>query len=111
MPTYEYECARHGVFEAVRSMKESGEPQSCPDCGVLSPRVVVTAAAFAGMPSTLRTAHAINERSAHEPKTSASLRHKLGCACCSSGTKRSSALTLADGSKSFPSKRPWMISH
>jgi len=111
MPTYEYECARHGVFDAVRPMKESSLPQSCPDCGTLSPRVVATAVAFAGMPSALRTAHAINERSAHEPKTSASLSHKPGCSCCSSTRKRSSALTLPDGSKTLVGKRPWMVGH
>lgn len=116
MPTYEYECARHGVFETMRSMKESSVPQPCPDCGTRSPRVMITAAAFAGMSDSLRTAHARNERSANEPKTSASLRHKAGCSCCSTsakklGAKKSATLTLPDGSKAFPSKRPWMISH
>ncbi len=111
MPTYEYECPHHGAFEAMRAMSESRASQSCPDCGIAAPRVVLTAAAFAAMPSANRKAHTINERSAHEPKTSASLRHKPGCSCCSTGTKKSNALTLPDGSKAFPSKRPWMISH
>jgi hypothetical protein len=94
----------------MRSMSESRAPQSCPDCGVPAPRVMLTAVAFAGMPAANRKAHAINERSAHEPKTSASLRHKPGCGCCSPKSK-SNSLTLPDGSKAFPSKRPWMISH
>jgi putative FmdB family regulatory protein len=111
MPTYEYECARHGAFEALRSMSEARAPQSCPDCGVLAPRVVLTAAAFAAMPAANRKAHAVNERSAHEPKTSASLRHKPGCGCCSPRIGKSNSLTLPDGTKAFPSKRPWMISH
>jgi putative FmdB family regulatory protein len=111
MPTYEYECVHHGVFETMRSMKESSFPQPCPDCGRLAPRVVVTAAAFAGTPAAQRTAHAINERSASEPKTSASMRHKSGCSCCSSNARSSTTVKLPDGSKSFPSKRPWMISH
>lgn len=112
MPTYEYECPSHGFFEAMRSMSESAQPQSCPDCGVPAPRVVMTAAAVAGMSASQRSAHAINERSAHEPLTSASLRHKPGCSCCSTGSKRkSTTLKLPDGSKAFPSKRPWMISH
>src|SRR5690606_33920936 len=100
-----------GIFEAVRSMKQSGEPQSCPDCGELAPRVVITAAAFAGMPAAQRAAHAINERSTHEPKTSESLKHKSGCSCCSSSARTSTILKLPDGSKTFPTKRPWMISH
>jgi putative FmdB family regulatory protein len=111
MPTYEYECSRHGVFEAVHSMRESGVPQSCPDCGALAARVVITAAAVAGMPRAQRDAHAVNERSAHEPKTSASLRHKPGCSCCLPNAKRSVVVKSRDGSKAFPTKRPWMISH
>ncbi|MEO1363845.1 MAG: zinc ribbon domain-containing protein, partial [Pseudomonadota bacterium] len=38
--------------------------------------------------------------------------HGPNCSCCSGGSTRpSKTLHHADGSKSFPTKRPWMISH
>jgi len=36
--------------------------------------------------------------------------HPAGCGCCA-GAKRGATVTAQDGSKAFPSKRPWMISH
>jgi hypothetical protein len=60
------------------------------------------------MPTAVRQAHAVNERSAHEPRTSA--RHGAGCSCCGGGRK-SNAVQAPNGAKSFPAKRPWMISH
>ena len=109
MPIYEYECADCGGFTASRPLAQYREPQPCPDCGASAPRALLTAPAFAGMPSVTRQAHAINERSAHEPRSSAQ-GHGAGCGCCGGG-KKSSAVTGADGSKTFPNRRPWMISH
>jgi putative FmdB family regulatory protein len=37
--------------------------------------------------------------------------HGPGCSCCSGGARRSRTAKAADGKKSFPSARPWMISH
>jgi hypothetical protein len=37
--------------------------------------------------------------------------HGPGCACCGGGKSKSRAVTGADGSKTFPADRPWMISH
>jgi hypothetical protein len=62
------------------------------------------------MDGATRNAHATNERSAHAPKSSKSLGHGSGCSCCS-GKKPSKAIYRADGGKTFPSARPWMISH
>jgi hypothetical protein len=53
-------------------------------------------------------AHAVNERSADSPKRSSG--HGPGCGCCG-GKTSSGTLRRPDGSKSFPAKRPWMISH
>jgi putative FmdB family regulatory protein len=108
MPIYEYACGQCGGFTVMRPMARSSEPHPCPDCGAQAPRVIATAPAFAGMPAVVRQAHAVNERSAHEPKQSP--RHGAGCSCCS-GAGKSSAARTADGKKSFPGKRPWMISH
>jgi len=56
------------------------------------------------------SAHGINERAADSPKRLS--QHGPGCACCSGKSgKGRSTLRLPDGSKSFPSARPWMISH
>lgn len=108
MPAYEYECTECGAFTAIRPMSVSGDPQTCPGCGEMAPRAILTAPAFAGMPAARRIAHATNERAAHEPKQSS--KHGAGCGCCSGGRKTAAA-AAADGVKSFPSKRPWMISH
>jgi hypothetical protein len=64
------------------------------------------------MPAAKRLAHAANERSAHAPQTLTSLKasHGAGCACCSGKLSRMTRRGK-DGSKSFPTSRPWMISH
>ncbi len=110
MPVYEYACAECGPFAALRPMAEYADPQSCPDCGSESPRVMLTAPMLAGMDAGRRTAFATNERSANEPKSTK--KHGAGCGCCSGGGKKG-RLTMygKDGSKSFPTSRPWMISH
>lgn len=111
MPVYEYECEQHGVFEALQSMAAFQEPCSCPECGGESPRVLFTAPALGSRNRANIKAHGINERAADSPKRSGT--HGPGCGCCSGGKKKSSRKTLhrPDGSKSFPSSRPWMISH
>ncbi len=113
MPVYEYACEDCGGFTAVRPMAEHRAPQPCPGCGVPAPRALLTAPAFSALPAATRQAHATNERSAHAPKTAAEYaagkRHGPGCGCC--GTGKSNAVKAPDGSKIFPAKRPWMISH
>lgn len=111
MPTYEYACSHCGSFTAMRPMAQYREPQPCPGCGARAPRALLSAPAFTGMPAASRIAHATNERSAHAPRSSADVgkRHGAGCSCCSTG--KSNAVKGADGSRTFPTKRPWMISH
>ncbi len=110
MPVYEYLCAEHGAFEAIRPMADYKSPCPCPDCGAQAPRVMLTVPRLAALDTATRRAHETNERSAHEPKSTRS--HGPGCGCCSGAkTAKSKTLHRPDGSKSFPSKRPWMISH
>ncbi|CAN2536592.1 hypothetical+protein [Methylocapsa aurea] len=104
MPIYEYLCEDCGPFTAMRKMADYLEPCDCPDCGTSAPRVVLTAPRAALMSSTSRSAFEANERSRHEPRRSSA--HGAGCACCSGASKASTG-----GAKSFPSARPWMISH
>ena len=115
MPTYDYACAGCGGFEAIRSIARRDEPAACPDCGTACARVLVAAPQLACMDAGERSARATNERAQHAPRSSAEgygrLRHPSGCGCCGGAGKRSSTVKAPDGSKAFPSKRPWMISH
>ncbi|MGH2343013.1 FmdB family zinc ribbon protein [Segnochrobactraceae bacterium EtOH-i3] len=114
MPIYDYECDRCGPFSEMRPMAQSAEPCACPECGTASARAFFTMPALATMDAGRRTAHATNERASHEPISSKSERaqrlHGANCACCKPGKSRSTVYR-ADGAKSFPSSRPWMISH
>lgn len=104
MPVYDYACPQCGPFEELRPMAEFQAPQACPSCGEESPRVVLTAPGLALMEAGRRTALATNERSANAPKRAGG--HGPNCGCAAhGGAKRSTA------AKSFPSARPWMISH
>jgi hypothetical protein len=75
---------------------------------------MLTAPRLTGMSSARRNAHAVNERSAHEPAVTGSERghrHSASCGCGSSKPKAAAARAERPVAKSFPSKRPWMISH
>ncbi len=110
MPVYEYECTEHGVFESLRPMADYQLPHACPSCGMHAPRVVVTAISLGDVPTATRKAHERNERSAHAPTSSRESKHGAGCSCCSP-RKPSKTVTTPGGGKSFPTQRPWMISH
>jgi len=112
VPVYEYLCNDCGPFTDMRPMAEYDAPQDCPHCAVQAPRVILTAPRFSCMPAEKRKSHAINERSANAPKTLNEYKasHGPGCGCCS--TKPSRLVTKTrSGAKSFPTARPWMISH
>ncbi|WP_420863497.1 FmdB family zinc ribbon protein [Algirhabdus cladophorae] len=110
MPVYEYHCTDCGAFEAMAPMSKFADPCDCPACGTSARRVMLTAPNVSFVSTSLRVGHATNERSADAPKRTST--HGPGCSCCSGGSKKSSTtLHRPDGSKSFPTKRPWMISH
>ncbi|HYG89437.1 MAG TPA: zinc ribbon domain-containing protein [Azospirillum sp.] len=113
MPVYEYECRACGGFTALRPMAEFQDPQPCPECGAVAPRVIHTAPAFAGMPAAARRARATNERSADSPRLSSQGGHVHGPGCgCGAGQKTPNrTLYHANGAKSFPTNRPWVINH
>lgn len=114
MPTYDYECRDCGGFDALRPLGERDAPAACPACGAASPRVFASAPRLALMEDGTRRALAVNERARHEPRSSRDyqrLRHPAGCGCCSTGRSGSRTVTAANGAKSFPGQRPWMISH
>jgi putative FmdB family regulatory protein len=113
MPVYEYLCNACGPFTDMRPMSECDDPQDCPRCDGSAPRVILTAPNFFCMPSDRRIALATNERSAHAPKTLAEYKasHGPGCGCCSSKKPARAVAKTESGAKSFPTARPWMISH
>ncbi|MEM1278074.1 MAG: zinc ribbon domain-containing protein [Pseudomonadota bacterium] len=107
MPVYEYRCEEHGPFEAMRPMSECSAPYACPVCGRQAPRVMLSAPNVANMGSEKRFAQATNERSADSPKKLST----HGPDGSRGKTPGQRALHRADGAKSFPSSRPWMLSH
>ena len=106
MPAYDYMCKACGPFTEVRPMLEYALPMACPICRQTSPRALLQVPGIAAMSTGQRKAHATNERSAHAPRVRSG-GHGAGCKCCSSGSKR----TAPAAAKTFPSARPWMISH
>jgi hypothetical protein len=90
------------MFSAVRPMAAYDLPADCPCCGQAAPRTL-TLPQLAGMDGARRVAAAVNERSAHAPRSTRS--HGAGCPCC-----RPKAAT-AGVVKGAAGKRPWMISH
>jgi putative FmdB family regulatory protein len=117
MPTYEYDCRQCGGFDALRSIARRNDPAVCPGCGTASARVLVSAPHLARLDAATRTALTTNERAAHAPRSSRDgaagyqrLKHPAGCGCCATGI-RSATVRAPSGAKSFPGKRPWMISH
>jgi len=113
MPVYDYECESCGAFTRMRPMAECELTSDCPRCGADAPRAFLTAPYFSGMSSERRLAHAINECSAHAPQRlaeRAAQQHGAGCGCCQKRPARK-VQRGKSGAKSFPSARPWMLSH
>ena len=117
MPTYEYECEQCGGFDALRSIAKRNEAAACPACGGESPRVLSSAPHLSRVAAGTRRAIETNERAANAPRSSKDpsagnqrLRHPAGCGCCAPAG-RSATARSPGGAKSFPGKRPWMISH
>lgn len=108
MPLYDYECQTCGIFSEFQSVEHFGDDCACPDCGQAAPRRLLSVPHFSTASRSGMKAHAINEKNAHMPETTArSGKHPPGCSCC--GTKRQAKSDNA--AKTFPGTRPWMISH
>lgn len=105
MPVYEYICHDCGPFEEIAPLSRFAEPCDCPSCGASSSRLlsVPQVSAVSGL---TRRAHEVNERSADSPK-----RAKANGLTPSGPRINTRAARAADGSKSLPGTRPWMLSH
>jgi putative FmdB family regulatory protein len=108
MPIYDYLCADCGSFQDERPMAEYDSPQPCPGCGGSAPRALLSAPSFALMDGGKRRAHATNEKSAHAPRVARG--HGASCGCCKPAKRKAEAVS-APAAKSFPGRRPWMLSH
>lgn len=134
MPLYDYKCREHGLFHELATMDKAGEPCACPKCGVLSARVIVIPPQLLVMAKERKKRFEINEKARHEPiianvsnnlselniNRKKSSRYQDKCNCGSThplqlkpnkGKLQQQLVYLPDGSKIFPSQRPWMISH
>ncbi len=132
MPLYDYKCREHGLFHELATMDRAALPCACPQCGKPSARVLMIPPEVLRMAPKRRQVQARNEQAAHAPRLSttdsradlaARQRHEMNkrsCACpghqAEAGNPdrsalRQQAIYLPDGSKVFPSQRPWMISH
>ncbi len=110
MPIYDYLCDACGPFTALQPMSAYEADMNCPECGGAAPRALLSVPHFAVMDAGRRKAHALNERNAHMPATSAGTgRHPRGCACCKPAGKRQADAPAAMKTATGP--RPWMISH
>lgn len=114
MPIYEYQCKNcERQFEQMRAMAEYRDPCECPWCGHEAGRILLTAPKLNDMKASVRRAHQINERSAHEPRSTA--RHQCGPGCNHNhNASAAKAATTQQGGpnlKMQPGKRPWMIGH
>jgi putative FmdB family regulatory protein len=108
MPLYTFDCARCGTFDALTTIAKRNDARACPQCGTATMRNAVTAAALACMPRHVRGAAEINERNQHEPRHSSQHHHGATAQC----KPRSGGGDVARAkAKTFPQKRPWMISH
>ncbi|MDO5104230.1 MAG: zinc ribbon domain-containing protein [Lautropia sp.] len=122
MPLYDYLCPDCGPFDAMRSINQRDRAH-CPACGLAAPLALLHAPHVSGMSAELRTAHAVNERAQHAPRSSRDggyqrLRHPSGCGCCAPSARKSSDASASSSTSSatssarmFPGRRPWMISH
>lgn len=108
MPIYEYKCVSCGLFQSMQSMSDWSKPQQCPNCKQVSNRVISAPNLSKGNNAHIR-AHAINERSQHEPKHACkghSHDHKHDKSNHASVAEKNGSTV-----KSFPNQRPWMIGH
>jgi len=130
MPVYDYKCPQHGLFHELGVMETSGSPCACPQCGTQSARIIMIPPDVLAMAPEQRKAMANNEKARHQPiisstdsRAEAADQQRFALkqgdkqgGCCSQHRQKNSALKqqvvfLPDGSKVFPSQRPWMISH
>lgn len=116
MPFYDYDCRACGSFSVLRTLEDRNLPARCPACQMLARRAM-TAPSLSLMAASLRSAHARNEKSRHEPGVQKRHRCGSGCGCGSPKTSRNKPTRTVDLGKAgrfespLKKKRPWMLGH
>jgi putative FmdB family regulatory protein len=67
MPTYEYRCDQHGVFEITRPLGKAPESITCLECGAEARRVFSVGMVRTGSRTAILSAMDHAEKSRHEP--------------------------------------------
>jgi putative FmdB family regulatory protein len=67
MPLYDYECEQCGPIREWGNIEDASKRIVCAACGSQASRVI-SAPNLALMAATIRTVHARNEHSSHEPR-------------------------------------------
>ena len=113
MPVYDYLCDDCGPFTDMRPMAECDEPQDCPQCaGVIAARDPDRAEFLLHAVRQAQGArHQRAQRQRAEDARSIQGLARSGLRLLL-GQKPSRLVTKTrSGAKSFPTARPWMISH
>lgn len=117
MPFYDYDCPGCGGFSLLRPLADRNQPARCPACQMPARRAM-TAPNLSLLAAPVRSAHARNEKSRHEPGIQTRHRCGGGCGCGSPKTAKPDArkrkVNLGQaGVFEAPSrrKRPWMLGH
>jgi putative FmdB family regulatory protein len=115
MPLYDYECPTCGSFREWRSMSQYRRGAACPTCGKSAARSVATP--ILAMDAGRRKSHAINEKSAHEPRVVRRRRgdpipqHDAHADLVSARAERASKHCGHQHAKAHASHHPWMVRH
>jgi putative FmdB family regulatory protein len=115
MPLYEYECRSCGPFREWQSISNYQKPAKCPECRRSAKRSIATPTL--GMDSGLRNAHAINERSADEPRVVRRRRgdpipqHNAHADLLRVREERSKRGREPRKAKAHAAHHPWMVGH
>ncbi|MEO0915141.1 MAG: zinc ribbon domain-containing protein, partial [Pseudomonadota bacterium] len=73
MPMYTYTCRACGDFNEMAPLSQFDAPCTCPTCGLLSERNLLSVPQVSNVTPLTRAAHRINERASDSPKRSKAL--------------------------------------
>lgn len=126
MPLYDYICEACGPFRDWASLANAEALVPCPVCGASAGRSIAMPF-LAIMNPNARTAHARNERSAHEPRVMSRQelaasgrkrsevfgdnRHRLNQQGCAHGHHHEAPGRKGRFQRAHSSSRPWMMGH
>jgi putative FmdB family regulatory protein len=99
MPVYEYQCKKHGIFEAFNTISSCRDDVPCPRCSQGAKRVL-SAPHLSLMAPHTRIALDRNDKSRHEPHV-----HTASCGHLHGAPKK------PDRKPKVSKGRPWVLEH